>query len=414
MREKVCASAFTEIIQTTLIKMKTGKILSYFILAGLLVIPNSPVNAKPFQPANDATVIETLPEGSLTYQSRAPNLNLQKVPFEVIEPKVSALLAQAYNWGDPRALGQAESLLEPYQNNQSPQVKLIRANIDQASHRFDLAKQQLTDILKQVPNQPNSVLMLSSINLVQGNFDAARQQCHGLNDISLLILKMACMAQVDSMTGQLGKSANAVAQLLSINNGLTSEQQRWLGLMLADMALRLNDGKLATVAFEQLNQYNSMPVLAAKADWLLAHGQWQSVKNLLKDHTDNDALLLRLLITEQHLKDADFAAHFKLMGERVQIWNERGEVAHQREAAQYALLFQNPKPALKLAQLNWQRQRETADVVVYANAAINNQSTADIQIIQEWIQKTGFEYPLLTQALTQKQSSLKKIQGTAK
>ena len=68
------------------------------------------------------------------------------------------------------------------------------------------------------------------------------------------------------------------------------------------------------------------------------------------------------------------------MGERVQIWNERGEVAHQREAAQYALLFKNPKPALKLAQLNWQRQRETADIVVYANAAINNQSTADIQI----------------------------------
>lgn len=357
-------------------------------------------NAAPYRPTSDAEVVDTLPKGSMTFQSRSMPKKNSNLAFGEIEPQVRALLTQSYVLGDPRALGQAESLMQPYRQDNSPQVRQIRATIYQASHRFDQARQELRAILKQSPNQPDSVLMLSSIDLVQGKFDAARQGCHQLTDIGLLTLRMACIAQVDSMTGQLVQSAATVKQLIQLNGGFTIEQQRWLGLILADMALRLNDAQLAKLAFSKLDQ-NSAPALMAKADWLLAHQQWGAVRQLLAQHTDNDSLLLRLLISEQHLKDPKAALHFKLLGERIQVWNERGEIAHQREAAQYALLLANPTQVLALARLNWQKQRETTDVVVYSNAALRNKSQADIQIIQDWIKKNSFEYPQVSKALAQ-------------
>lgn len=378
----------------------TGSYICISVLCSFgLAIPIA-ANAAPYRPSSDAQIIETLPKGSLTFQNRPIIQKNAKPPFAKIEPQVKALLAQAYTLGDPRALGQAEALMQPYRQDTSPQIRLIRANIYQANHQFDDARRELGAILKQIPNQPDSVLMMSSIDLVQGHFAAARQTCNQLTDMGLLVLRMGCIAQVDSMTGKLKQSAATVKQLMQLNHGLTIEQQRWLGLILADMALRLNDAQLAELAFSQLDQ-SSAPALMAKADWLLSHQQWAAVKQLLAAHTDNDSLLLRLLISERHLKDPNASLHFKLLGDRIRVWQERGEVAHQREAAQYALLTVNSELALSLARLNWQKQRETADVLVYSNAALRNKSHADIKIIQDWMKKTGFEYSQLSKVLAQ-------------
>lgn len=368
-------------------------------IALLLPIVAPSVCAQPYRPASDTEVIDVLPRGSLTFESRVATQTTAKQPLSIIEPQVTALLAQAYAWGDPRALGQAESLMKPYANDASSQVRLLRANIYQASHRFDLAKQELQAILRQTPNQPDSVLMLSSIDLVQGRFVDARRGCDQLNDISVLILKMGCIAQVESMTGRLQQSAMTVQQLLQLNNGLSADQQQWLALMLADMALRLDDATLALTAFKQLNQSHNAPALSAKADWLLAHRQWAAVKQLLGAYSDNESLLIRLVLSDLHLKDPRAQDNAKLLGQRIQVWNQRGEVAHQREQAQYALLLKDSAKALALARLNWQKQRETADVVVYVDAAIRHKSQQDIKILQDWMKQTGFEYPVLSKAL---------------
>jgi hypothetical protein len=373
----------------------------YYHFMGITVLLMSAMTAvaAPYRPANDAEVVDTLPKGSLTFQTRVSRQTNTKPTLSAIEPQVTALLAQSYAWGDPRALGQAESLMQPYRDDLSAQARLLRANIYQASHRFDLAKQELQAILKQTPNQPDSVLMLSSIDLVQGRFIEARRGCDQLNDRSVLILKMGCIAQVESMTGRLQQSAMTVQQLLQLNNGLSADQQQWLALMLADMALRLDDATLALTAFKQLNQSHNAPALSAKADWLLAHRQWAAVKQLLGAYSDNESLLIRLVVSELHLKDPRAQDNAKLLGQRIQVWNQRGEVAHQREQAQYALLFKDSAKALALARLNWQKQRETADVVVYVDAAIRHKSQQDIKTLQDWMKQTGFEYPVLSKAL---------------
>ena len=370
-------------------------------LAAVLLGIAGGAQATVYRPASATSVIDTLPAGSATYETRlishpvsAHGSPAKAPPFEQVEPQIQALLSRSYSQGDPRALGQAQSLLEPYASDNSPSVRILRANILQASHDFDGARRELQAILKQIPDQADSILMLSSIDLVQGHFDAARDGCDHIRDMGLMVLRFACIAQVDAMTGKLASSRDMLAKIAQINNGLTTSQERWLELILADMALRLDDPVLAKTVFEQLDGV-SAPSLTARADWLLAHQAWAQTQQLLASHTDNDALLLRLVMAELRLKDPQAQAHYQLLAERMKVWQERGETAHQREQAMFALMQNPPDKALQLARLNWQKQRETADVVVYANAALHAQSQADLQVLEAWIKQTGFEYPRL-------------------
>jgi tetratricopeptide (TPR) repeat protein len=356
--------------------------------------------AIPYRPTSDADVIETLPAGSATYQSRMLINAKGTLPFSVVAPQISALLTRSYSQGDPRALGQAESLLEPYQTLNTPEIMMYRATILQANHHFDESKALLQKILNKIPNQPDSVLMLSSINLVQGRFEDARKECEGIRDMGLMILRFACVAQVDDMTGKLVSSRDVLYQLTQINNGLDAGQLRWINLILADIAIRLNDPVLAKSVFEQLDM-TTAPSLTARADWLLDHRYWAETQHLLASHKDNDALLIRLVISEVQLKSPTAQADLQLLGERMKVWDERGETAHQREQAMYAMMLNPPAIALNLARNNWQKQRETADVAIYTNAAIRAHSVSDMKIIQDWIKQTGFEYPRLTDVLAQ-------------
>jgi len=48
-------------------------------------------------------------------------------------------------------------------------------------------------------------------------------------------------------------------------------------------------------------------------------------------------------MSEVRLNDPQASAHFKLLSERIRVWNERGETAHQREEAMYALMLGPPE-----------------------------------------------------------------------
>lgn len=382
--------------------LRTGRRTRINALLALLIGMHAAcVLAAPYYPAHDQDIVEELPAGSLTYQQlKQPTANTSKQPFEQVQEQITSLIKQAYRTGDPRALGIAEAMLAPYLQQNEPAIRLARANIYQASHRFALARQELLSILKQIPDQPDSLLMLASIDTVLGDFNSARQYCQRIHDPGLLVIKLACLAQIDGMTGKLQAAATTMQQLLNLNSGLNTEQQQWLYLILADMALRLDDPVLAKQVFSQLDR-DTAPALVARADWLMAHRAWQLTRNLLISHTDNDSLLLRLSIAGQQLRQKEATKWRNLLAQRLSIWQQRGETAHQREQAQYALWFGLADQALQLARNNWQKQRETADFSLYAQAAMRANSLDDLKILQQWAKTTGFEYPHLNQKIAQ-------------
>ncbi len=355
--------------------------------------------AQPYTPHDDAEVIDTLPQGALTYQDRIVIHAQNKPPFDQISPKIHALLSFAYNQGDPRALGQAEALLTPYLAEKSAETIFLQATIQQSKHDFDTAKASLQSLLKKTPNQPDSLLMLASINLVQGHFDESRQNCDGIRDIGLMVLRLACFAQVDDMTGHLAQSRQVLTTLVTINNGLTQEQSQWLYLILADIAQRTDDVKLAQTVFQHLD-LTKAPALTAQADWLIAHQDWKACSQALSAHRDNDALLLRLAACELHTDPAQAKTDLALVGERMQLWQLRGDTSHQREQALYALLSDDKsQDALVIARTNWAKQKETADFQAYTQAAIRAKSITDLNQIHVWVEQNHFEYPQMIRQL---------------
>lgn len=371
------------------------------LLALLFGMHAACTHAAPYYPAHDQDIVEKLPAGSLTYQQlKQPGTSTGKQPFEQVQEQINSLIKQAYRTGNPRTLGIAEAMLAPYTQQNAPAIRLARANIYQATHRFAQSRQELLSVLQQLPDQPDSLLMLAAIDTVQGNFQSARQYCQRLHDPSLLVIRLACLAQIDGMTGKLRASAATMQQLLSLNSGLNTEQQQWLCLILADMALRLDDPVLAKQVFSQLD-HDTAPALVARADWLMAHQAWLLTRNLLIPHTDNDSLLLRLSIAGQQLRQKEATQWRALLAQRLNIWQQRGETAHQREQAQFALWFGSANQALELARSNWQKQRETADFSLYAQAAMRANSLDDLRILQQWAKTTGFEYPHINKKVTQ-------------
>lgn len=375
-------------------------LLALFIVGSPLISPL--VVAAPFIPADDQQILETLPTDSppprfLTADDFLSSAN------NVSPEKTRQLLERAYLQGDPRALGQARAQLDQ-STDQSVETLMLRARAAQSNHEFDEAKALLKRILKQNPANADALLTLSSLLVVQGQFDAAMSYCTKLTDASLRVYQLTCVAQIQTMTGKLTEAKQTLSGLASLAAGLDASTARWIYLIQADAALRSNDTALAEQVFAMMDS-RTVPALMARADWLLSQNDYQQVRALLKDHTDKDALLLKLITAQLKLNDPQTKQNLALMQERLKVWSIRQEKAHLREQAAYALLANQHDSALKLAQENWQQQRETADITIYATAAIKANSEADIKIIEQFITDTGFEYPALKLSLDKRSLS---------
>ena len=354
------------------------------------------IYAAPFIPTDDLQILETLPTDSPSPRYSSVS-DLTATTTLNSADNAKQLLERAYLEGDPRALGQARAQLDQSED-QSIETLMLRARALQSDHRFTQAKEILAQILNQDPAHPDALLTLSSLLVVQGQFDEAMDYCDQLNDPSLEVYQAACIAQIQSMTGKLSQAKQTLNSLASLAPRLDASTALWIYLIQADAALRSSDTALANQVFAVIDD-QTVPALMARADWLLSIGKYQQVIDLLQNHTDKDALLLRLIEAQMKMGDPKADANLALMKERIDVWQLRGEKAHTREQAMYALLAKQNDDALNLAQDNWQEQRETADIVLYTTAAIKADSQKDIKIIRQFISDTQFEYPTLERAL---------------
>ncbi|KAA0939538.1 MULTISPECIES: tetratricopeptide repeat protein [unclassified Psychrobacter] len=365
-------------------------------LLPLLLIGSPLLHAAPFIPKSDQQILETLPTDSPPPRYSNSDSFLSSASTASPE-QTSQLLERAYLQGDPRALGQARAQLDQIKD---PDVEtlMLRARALQADHKFSEAKAQLKQILSKDPAHADALLTLSSLLVVQGQFEEAISYCTKLDDASLRVYQLACMAQVQSMTGQLTQAKQTLNGLANLAPGLDASTARWIYLIQADAALRSKDVALATQVFSVMDT-QTVPALMARADWLLKQGDYEKTRLLLQDHTDKDALLLKLITAQIQLGDPNAQQNLGLMKERIDVWKIREENAHMREQATYALLANQINPALQLARENWQQQRETADIVIYATAAIKAGSKKDIELLRQFMTDTQFEYPALERDL---------------
>ena len=347
------------------------------VLTGWTVLPL----AAPFTPARDDEVVQRLPtrlDAAARQQRARLARDPQQLPLALSTAR--AAIERARRFGDPRELGQAQAALAPWWGQASlpPAVRLLRATVRQSQHAFDAALTDLdalaADDAAPLAVQAQAGLTRAAVLQVRGRWDEARRVCESLlagrfapMGEALSRPARACVAELRSLRGEPRQAAADLAALAREAPG-----DRWLSLLRAELAQRLGDDGAADTHFRvAAGEGADAYALAARVDWLLDRGQnREALAQVDTGDTEADALLLRRAIALHRLGDARAPAAVAAMRARLEAARLRGDV-HAREEARLALdALNEPARALSLAVENWAQQKEPADAVLLARAAV--------------------------------------------
>jgi Tfp pilus assembly protein PilF len=372
------------------------------VLVGMVLIAaaSAPLAAAPFVPGSDSQVLERLPFApSDPVLRRLRGLNSQLTRRRDNLP-LAILVAQGYLelgrvTGDPRYGGYAQAALAPWWDAaEAPQeVLVLRATLHQRMHEFDVALADLARVLNVNPRNAQARLMRATVLQVQGVYDKAREECRKLQDLAQQLVWTACLASVNGANGRLRESYEQLRSELDAHPGAQPRVQSWLLTSLAEMAARAGMAEAEAdfrraLALDSADYY----LLGAYADYLLDIGRPEEVLALLQDKTAADPLLLRYTLALQAQHSDEVSAHVEQLRARFAASRLRGDRVHLREEARFTLhLLNAPTEALKLAEENWQVQKEAADVRILLEAALVARDTATVDAVREWLNDSRLE-----------------------
>jgi predicted Zn-dependent protease len=335
--------------------------------------------ATPFVPANDAVVLERLPEkdDAALAQLKRMRAALATAPRD---PELAVAVARraldaARTLGDPRFLGQAQAALAPWWTGHDVPVTawLLRATLKQTQHDFAGSLQDLDALLAAHPALAQARLTRATVLTVVGRYAEARDECRRLAGHVVPIVVGGCDATPASLSGESMPAYDALIAALT-NRGGDANIREWALTLAAEIAARNGDPGASERHFrEALALDPHDPYLkGAYADFLLDCNRPREVLPLLRDDQRNDALLLRVALAEQRLPDraAAFAAHRDELAARFDAARRRGDSLHRREEARFRLAIAGDAAgALRLARDNFAVQREPADLRILLEAA---------------------------------------------
>jgi predicted Zn-dependent protease len=382
------------------------KSLSAGVLISCLLLCPGVAKAAPFIPQSDTQVLERLrdrPLDSVARELRQLRIELNQSPQNL---KLAVSLAKRYIeqgrlQADPRYNGYAQAALTPWweQPQPPPAVLVLRATLRQSKHDFEGALVDLNQATKVSPRDPQAWVTRALIQQAKGNYPEAKRDCVPLLRLSTKLVGVTCLTGVASLNGQAEQSYRLLERVLTETPTATLDEKRWARTTLAEIAMRRGQGKTAEKQFKQaLALGPDSYLLGVYADFLLSQGRPQEVVSLLKDQTYVDNLLLRLTLAEQALKAPTLANHLVVLRDRFAASRQRGDtVVHVREEAMYTLkLLNKPREALKLAQANWQIQREPADTRILLESALSAQESTAAKPALDWLTQVRTEDVALT------------------
>ena len=374
------------------------RILTCIIGIGAVFAPTA---AEPFTPGSDQQVLERLPfapSDPAVRELRALHGRLASEPNNL---PLALRVARGYLelgriTGDPRFSGYAEGALAPWWHlDQVPQeVLVVRAMLRQRMHQFDAALADLAAALKANPRNAQARLTRATVLQVQGMYQDAKQECLALRQLTQELVWAACLTSVDGVTGRLREAYTKLRTTFDGQPAVPLGLKSWVLTSLAEMAVRAGLEHEAEAHFraaltlEGADNY----LLGAYADFLLDHDRSREVVALLRDETRTDPLLLRYALALKAQNSKELAARVEQLDERFAASRLRGDRVHLREEARFTLhLLNAPDPALKLAQENWQVQKEPADVRILLEAALQADAAAVVDEVREWLSNSGLE-----------------------
>lgn len=365
----------------------------------LLCVAN--VYSAPFIPATDATILEHLPfkaSDPTTRELRRLREELALNPRNL--DKAIALSQRYYRLaladGDPRFIGYAQAALAPWWEMDEPPVAVLvqRATLRQYSHNFDSALTDLKLAISLVPRNGTAWSLLAAVHMVQAEYATARQDCENLRGLASNLIVIACVATVDSLSGQANPAYHTLQAAYASSSAATPYEKLWVLTRLAEICDRLGLTREADAYFNDALKLNISDayLLAVYAEFLLDENRYSEVIALLKDKERSDILLMRLALAEKALQAPRAAEHEAVIRARFDAARMRGDKLHIQDEARFYLYFlNNPKEALRLAQENWLGQHEPSDARILLETALAAKNRAAAQPALEWFAQSRIE-----------------------
>ena len=332
--------------------------------------------AAPHVPADDAMVLERLPEKAdpalkvLKRMRAIVAANPGRIELAV--PYARRAIEASRATGDPRFLGQAEAALAPWWNapDAPPPTLLLRATIKQSRHDFTGALADLDRLIAAQPGDAQALLTRATVLAVQGRYDEAQRDCARLAPRTTAMVAATCSAGAT-------RNADAAYRVLMEAQPAALDDagvRAWALTLAAEIAARRGDADAAEQHFRAALRLDPRDAYlkGAWSDFLLDRGRASEVLPLVEDETRNDALLLRLALAERLLPEraSRYREHRAELAARFDAARARGDTVHRREEARFRLIIENDaQGALRLARDNWDVQREPADLRILVEAA---------------------------------------------
>jgi tetratricopeptide (TPR) repeat protein len=300
--------------------------------------------------------------------------------------------------GDPRTLGYADSLLAPWPADavDTPvEATVLHATIAQSRHAFARAADLLDRVIaRSKPGDPayaQALLTRATIGQVTGQLASARADCTRLFALAQDVAAV-CAASVDLVAGR----AESAVNVLRVASARTSGRVRaWALATLAQAYEQRGDRTAAATAYQDaLAAGDDLVTRLACADFLLAGGSATTAAKVLQDAPATDGVVLRQwraarLSGLQDARELEESLRTRLADARQR--GDGSDLLHARDWAQFELERGNVAEALRLAQANWRDQKETADLLVLARAAVAAGDQRARTEVSDWIARTRLQ-----------------------
>jgi tetratricopeptide (TPR) repeat protein len=361
-------------------------------LLALLCAQAAASDRTPEPPPEILDSLAAAPREPLTAEMRELAAALARAPAD---HAAAVRLAHAYYRhaaleGDLRFIGYARSALEPWWALANPPVdiRLMRANLRQYVHAFPAALADLDEVLKRDPAHVQALALRSNIHVVRADYRSARADCAQVAPLVNRLMGAACALSIDVLTGRARQSYDRLRALLARSRNATVEERSWVLARLAETAERLGDAATAERHFRQALSFKprDQSLLAGLADLLLDDGRPAEVISLLRERSEAEHLLLRLVLAEKAVGAGEFDSHRALVAQGFDAARRGGYAVHEGDESRFALhVLNDPSRALALALANWSLQRESRDAraVLEAARAMNDAGAA--QPVIDWM-----------------------------
>jgi Tfp pilus assembly protein PilF len=384
-----------------------SKIVALSFVLTALMLPNF-AHSTPYVPANGTMVVETLKKDARQRELQVMRKLVAANPGNIyaVSELTQRYISEARDTGDPRYLGYAQATLAPWWKlaDAPTQILVLRATILQSTHQFTAALNDLNLVLRKDRNNPQAWLTRATIQQVTGNYFEAKASCMHLVSLAPEIIATTCLNNIASLNGEAEKSYASLADIYKKSPQIDPSIKIWTLTLLAEMSARRGDAVAAQSWYKRALSIDTPDsyLLGSYADFLLDQNKNAEVATLLKEKTRVDALLLRYAIALQNQKSSLAQEQIDTLEQRFNAATMREDSVHQREHARFELQIKNrPAAALVLAQKNWAIQKEAADLRIYLESALANNSREAALPALTWLKTNKLEDKAV-QALVEK------------